>query len=106
MKPLSRFWLLFILTGLNLFNYLDRYILAAVLAPVRSDLGISGAEAGRINTAFMLGYFLTAPFFGYLGDRISRKWLIALGIFVWSAGTVLSGFATGIGMLLFFRILV
>src|SRR5436309_5024307 len=106
MKPLSRFWLLFILTGLNLFNYLDRYILPAVLAPLKTDLHISGGQAGRINTVFMLGYFLTAPFFGYLGDRVSRKWLIALGIFVWSAGTVLTGFASGIGLLLFYRILV
>jgi MFS family permease len=105
-KELSPFWLLFILTGLNLFNYLDRYILPAILAPLKSDLQISGGAAGRINTAFMLGYFVTAPFFGYLGDRISRKWLIAFGILVWSAGTVLSGFATGIGVLLFYRILV
>ena len=34
-------------------------------------------EAGGINTAFMIGYFLTAPFFGYLGDRMPRKWLIS-----------------------------
>ncbi len=105
-RKLSPFWLLFILTGLNLFNYLDRYILPSVLAPLKNELHISGGQAGRINSAFMLGYFLTAPFFGYLGDRISRKWLIALGIFVWSAGTVLTGFATGIGVLLAYRILV
>ena len=48
----------------------------------------------------MLGYFLTAPVFGYLGDRITGKWLIAAGIFVWSLGTVLSGVATGFGSLL------
>ncbi len=102
--PPSR--LLFILTGLNLFNYLDRYILPAVLAPLKGELHISSGAAGRINSAFMLGYFLTAPFFGYLGDRISRKWLIAIGIFIWSLGTVLTGFATGIGVLLFYRVLV
>jgi len=105
-RKLSPGWMLFILTGLNLFNYLDRYILPAVLAPLKADLHITGGQAGRINTALMLGYFLTAPFFGYLGDRISRKWLIVMGIFIWSAGTVLSGFASGIGVLLFYRILV
>src|SRR5881396_988034 len=105
-KKLSPFWMLSILTGLNLFNYLDRYVLPAVLDPLTRELHISGAEQGRINSAFMLGYFLTAPFFGYLGDRISRKWLIALGIFVWSAGTVLSGFAATFQSLLLYRILV
>jgi len=98
--------MLCILTGLNLFNYLDRYVLPSVLDPLTHELRINGAQQGRINSAFMLGYFLTAPFFGYLGDRVSRKWLIALGIFVWSAGTVLSGFATSIGTLLFYRLFV
>lgn len=106
LRSLSPFWLLFILTGLNLFNYLDRQILPAVLSPLTKELHIGDAQTGRINSAFMLGYFVTAPFFGYLGDRISRKWLIALGIFVWSAGTVLTGFATSLGMLLFYRVFV
>src|SRR6266481_6246497 len=82
-RKLSPPGLLVILTGLNLFNYLDRYILPSVLSPLMRELHISGGESGRINSAFMLGYFLTAPIFGYLGDRISRKWLIALGILIW-----------------------
>src|SRR5438045_5762611 len=54
----------------------------------------------------MIGYFATAPFFGYLGDRISRKWLIAMGIFVWSLGTVLTGYASNFKILLCYRVLV
>ena len=98
--------MLVVLTGLNLFNYLDRFIIAAVLTPLQKELHISDGDAGRIVTAFMIGYFFTSPFFGYLGDRFSRKWLIASGIFVWSLGTVLTGFATGLAMLLSFRVLV
>src|SRR5580765_7680798 len=102
-RGLSPFWTLFILTGLNLFNYLDRFVLSAVLPSLQPDLGISDGQAGRIVTAFMIGYFVTSPFFGYLGDRVSRKWLIAAGIFVWSLGTVLTGYAGGFGVLLFYR---
>lgn len=105
-RKLSPVWLLSILTGLNLFNYLDRFVVASVLTPLQTELGLNDDEGGRINTAFMLGYFVTAPFFGFLGDRVSRKWLIALGIFVWSLGTVLTGYATGFGMMLGFRVLV
>jgi len=97
---------LFILTGLNLFNYLDRFVLSVVLSPLRQELKIDYEQAGTVGTAFMLGYFITAPFFGYLGDRASRKWLIAGGIFVWSLGTVLTGFAHSYGELLFYRVLV
>lgn len=97
---------MFILTGLNLFNYLDRYVLSVVLPAMRGDLKLDYDQAGTIGTAFMLGYFLTSPFFGFLGDRASRKWLIAAGILVWSIGTVLTGFAHSYAELLFYRVLV
>ncbi len=79
------------LTGLNLFNYLDRYVLVAVLTPLSKELSLSDGSAGWLVSAFMFGYFCTAPIFGYLGDRYPRKWLIAFGIFFWSLGTILSG---------------
>lgn len=54
----------------------------------------------------MLGYFATAPLFGYLGDRLPRRWLIAAGVAVWCVGTLLSGLAHGFISLLSFRVLV
>ena len=97
---------LVILTGLNLCNYLDRYILPAVLGPIERDLKLSDSQFGAIATIFMVGYFITAPVFGYLGDRFSRRWLIALGVVVWCAGTMLSGTAHSLAALVCFRILV
>ncbi len=61
------------LTGLNLVNYLDRQVLPAVLQPLQEDLKLDKTQAGFATTAFMLGYFATAPFFGALGDRLARK---------------------------------
>jgi MFS family permease len=105
-RQLSPFWTLFILTGLNLVNYLDRYVVSAVLTPIAAEFKVGDGELGRINTIFMLGYFITSPVFGYLGDRVSRKWLIAGGIFIWSLGTVLTGYATSFAWLLSYRVLV
>lgn len=105
-RRLSPRALLGILTGLNLFNYLDRFVLSAVLPSLQRELAIDDGDAGRIVTAFMLGYFVTSPVFGYLGDRWSRKGLIAAGIAVWSLGTVLTGLATTLGVLLAYRVLV
>ena len=105
-RKLSPFWTLFILTGLNLFNYLDRNIVPAVLTDIKRQFHLEDGELGRINTIFMIGYFVTAPVFGFLGDRVSRKWLIAAGIFVWSLGTVLTGYAGTFAALLAFRVLV
>jgi MFS family permease len=105
-KPLWPVATLVALTGLNLLDYLDRQLLSAVLPALQADLKIGDQKAGTIATAFMLGYFLTAPIFGWLGDRVSRRWLIAGGVFVWSLGTLLSGHANAFGSLLFFRVLV
>lgn len=95
-----------LLTGLNLLNYLDRYVLSAVLPLMIIDLGLSNFQAGFLATVFLLGYFFTAPIFGALGDRLPRKGLIALGILVWSAATIGSGLASNIVMLLAMRALV
>jgi MFS family permease len=82
-----------LLTGLNFINYLDRFILAAVLPAMSKDLGLSHFEGGLLSTVFMLGYFATAPVFGILGDKLPRKYLIAAGVAIWSAATVCSGLA-------------
>ena len=103
---LSPTWVLCILTGINLFNYLDRFVLSAVLTPLQKDLGINDGQAGRLVTAFMIGYFVTSPVFGWLGDRGSRKWLIAAGILVWSVSTILTGLAATFAMLIAFRVFV
>jgi MFS family permease len=55
---------------------------------------------------FLLGYFVTAPLFGKLGDRMSRKRLIACGVLTWSAATVFSGIAGTLGTLIAARVLV
>jgi MFS family permease len=88
--------LLVLLTALNFVNYMDRFIMAAVLAklidPTAPDsLHLSKTEGGFLGTIFLLGFFITAPIFGSLGDRMSRKWLLATGAFLWSAATFASG---------------
>jgi MFS family permease len=95
-----------ILTGLNLCNYLDRYVLPAVQSPIQRELGLSDTQLGAVLAAFTFGYFITSPIFGYLGDRMPRKWLVVSGVLVWCAGTMLSGRAHGFVSLLCFRSLI
>jgi MFS family permease len=98
--------ILALLTGLNLLNYLDRLVVSAVLPKVQEELHLSNFEGGLLATVFLVGYFATSPLFGALGDRFPRKGLIALGVVVWSAATLASGLAVGIGSLLLARALV
>ena len=89
----NRTAILVLLTALNFLNYIDRMVLAAVLAHVEHDLDLSKLQAGLSASAFLVGYFATSPFFGTLGDRGKRTGLIALGILIWSAATIASGLA-------------
>lgn len=95
-----------LLTGLNFLNYLDRFIVAAVLPRIQAELELSNFEGGLLATVFLLGYFLTSPLFGKLGDRVSRKRLIAFGVLTWSAATIASGLASSLPTLILARIAV
>ena len=82
-----------VLTGLNLLNYIDRYIPSAVLPSIIATLHINDSQAGSVQTLFILTYVIVSPFAGWLGDRYRRFLLAALGVFIWSAATVGSGLA-------------
>jgi MFS family permease len=84
-----------ILTLINLFNYIDRWVVAAVIEPIKQSLGLSDTQLGIIGTGFIVVYALTSPVFGMLGDRRVRPPLIALGVAIWSLATGLAGFARG-----------
>ncbi|HVU65182.1 MAG TPA: MFS transporter [Phycisphaerales bacterium] len=81
---------------INLFNYIDRYILAAVEPLISKDLlrpddPNSQGKMGLLATAFMVSYMVTAPLFGWLGDRMRRWWLIGIGVLLWTFASGASG---------------
>ena len=93
-----------VLTLINLLNYLDRFVVSALVESLRhSELKLSDTQSGLLMTGFIVVYTATSPFFGALGDRRARPRLIAVGVFVWSLATALSGFARGFGSLLVTR---
>jgi MFS transporter, Spinster family, sphingosine-1-phosphate transporter len=87
-------WVLAVLAFINLFSYLDRYVVSGVLESLKNaGLGLSDTNLGSLMSGFLVVYTLLAPVFGALGDRRSRPRLIALGVACWSFATALSGFA-------------
>jgi MFS family permease len=87
-------WGLAVLTLVNLFNYLDRFVVSALVESLKnSELHLSDAQLGLLATGFIIVYMLTSPIFGTLGDRGKRPRLIAAGVAVWSIATALGGLA-------------
>ena len=90
-------------TALNALNYLDRYVGAAILPLILSDLKITDAQGGLLQSLFIVAYSLACGPFGWLGDVGKRLRLIASGVFVWSVATVASGLAPTYAWLLLAR---
>ena len=80
-----------VVTLLNFVNYIDRYILAAVLPRIKTDLDLNDFQLGLLANAFLVAYFITSPAFGRLGDRTSRPRLIGAGVALWSLATAAAG---------------
>ncbi|MCC6660087.1 MAG: MFS transporter [Phycisphaerales bacterium] len=102
-----------LLLAINLFNYIDRYILAAVVTPMQADLFRTAAEkqdadtkTGWLQTAFLVSYMLIAPLFGWLGDRWRRWAIVGIGVVLWSLASGGSGLAASFAMLLLTRMMV
>ncbi len=91
----AAYWVLAALFAMNLLNYIDRYILAAALKHIQKTPGFteSDRDAGMMITIFFVSYALFSPVVGWLGDRMTRKYLLAIGVGVWSLATFGSGLA-------------
>ncbi|XP_052861392.1 protein spinster isoform X4 [Anopheles cruzii] len=95
-----------VLCFVNLINYMDRFTIAGVLTEIQDHFQIGDDEGGLLQTAFVLSYMICAPIFGYLGDRYSRKWIMVLGVSLWSTTTLLGSYMNHFGWFITFRALV
>ncbi|MFL5327303.1 MAG: spinster family MFS transporter [Gemmataceae bacterium] len=95
-----------LLLAINLFNYIDRQVLAAVQPSIEKQFGRSKAEMGMLASMFLVSYMFFAPVFGWLGDRFARWFLVGIGVIVWSLASGGTGLAETFGILLLTRALV
>ncbi|MGH7224843.1 MAG: spinster family MFS transporter [Gemmataceae bacterium] len=107
-----------LLVLINLFNYIDRQVLAAVEPSIQADLfpkvadpqtGIlkdpenANFRMGVLSFAFLVTYMVTAPIFGWLANRMRRWLLIGIGVIAWSLASGGSGLAIAYVVLLLTR---
>jgi MFS family permease len=102
---------LWLLLAINLFNYIDRQVLAAVEPEIRSSFFASGdlnamTKTGFLGTAFLVTYMISAPVLGLLADRISRWVIVGSAVILWSLASGGSGLASTFGILFATRICV
>jgi MFS family permease len=102
---------LFLLLGINVFNYIDRQILAALEPDIRATFFAPGDvdamwKTGLLGDAFFVTYMISAPILGLLADRISRWIIVGSAVILWSLASGGSGLAATFSILFATRIFV
>lgn len=88
-------WLVMCLCALLLiFDGYDLFIYGVVLPVIMQEWGLTPLQAGALGSYALFGMMFGALIFGTLADRIGRKKGIAICFVLFSAATVLNGFAS------------
>ena len=80
---------LFLLLAINLFNYIDRQVLAALEPDIRATFFAADdvnamTKTGLLGDAFFVTYMISAPILGLLADRFSRWIIVGSAVILWS----------------------
>ena len=95
MKKYVAYTTLLLLTLIYLNSFFVRQIVAVLGVEIRDFFELSNLQVGLLyGTAFSFIYALAGIPMGRLADRYSRKWMICIGLLIWTIMTFLSGFAT------------
>jgi MFS family permease len=84
-------------------NAMDRTLFPLMLTDVRREYAFTLPQAGLMSTFFTLGMTLAGIPTGYLMSRYQRKTVIQIGIFIYSAATIITVVAVGFADMLFYR---
>ena len=85
------------------FHQADRVLFGLLTIPIQEDLHLTDLQIGVVNTSLFCTLAVTTPLAGFLGDRVSRKWIITASLLFWSLMTACTGFVGGLCGLVFFR---
>jgi MFS family permease len=106
LAPKASFYLGFLLL-LNVFNFAHRQMPISLGYQIETGLSISHAQLGLlIGYAFIVVYSVAGMLFGTVADRWNRPRLIALGLTLWAAATVISGLSQSYLQIALLRLLV
>jgi MFS family permease len=86
-------------------NYIDRGAMPTAALQIRHDLGLSAQDYGILFSAFWYVYFWVQIPVGALAERYGAHWVLAGGLVVWAAATMLMGVAGSFTSLLLVRLM-
>jgi len=106
-KPNLRYawYVVFVLTGMYMFSFVDRQILSLLVPSIKKDLGVSDTQIGFLQgLSFALFYTFMGIPLGRIADSCNRRNLIGVCIVIWSIFTSLCSAAKSYFSLFLVRI--
>jgi MFS family permease len=94
-----------LLAAVLFINYVDRGALPTAIPLIQPDLKLDNEQVGRLLSAFFWVYSLVQIPVGALAERYGAHRVLAGGLIVWSAATVLVGITSSFAMLIALRML-
>jgi sugar phosphate permease len=95
-----------LLCAMYFIEYVDRVNLSVAAPLIKQEFGLSNTRLGVALAAFGYCYAIFQIICGYLGDRFGPRRMLAVSGILWALGTLVTGFATGLGGLVLARLLV
>ena len=107
LKNLYPWLVVLLLWVVALLNYMDRQMLSTMREAMQVDIPEleSAINFGRLMAIFLWIYGCVSPFAGAVADKLSKKWLIAGSLCIWSLVTLLMGHCTSFRQLYWLRAL-
>jgi MFS transporter, ACS family, D-galactonate transporter len=101
-------WRILILLALSAaINYIDRTTLSVAATDIQRQLHLTNTQLGSLQSAFFATYAFSQFTFlaGWFAGRFHVGWVLAIGFFLWSGATAVTGAATGFAMIFTLRLL-
>lgn len=99
-------WLIFIMTFLvAFFDGMDTAIMGYIAPSLMQDWGINKSQLVPVLSSALIGAAIGAIIFGPLADKIGRKKILIISVFLFSFTCVLSVFAQNLQQLIILRFL-
>lgn len=93
-----RRWLIIMTVIAVYICFLDRIAISVAIIPMSADNGWSPATQGTVMSSFFIGYLILQIPAGFLADRFGGKWVLGVGVLLWSLFTLLTPSAASLGL--------
>jgi len=90
-----RAWIALLIFTLVIINYIDRVALSVAAKPIAGEFGLSPVQMGYLFSSFLWTYVVCLVPIGVLVERTGTKWMVGVGIALWSLATVCTAATVG-----------